>query len=119
MDSDKMNEEFSIELIDTGHKYSISNMGRVINIINGNFVQVSKSKGTFNAYDLEYKKPPKQINASRLVAKIFCDNPGNKKFVLHLNGDKYDRRSINLRWVDANQIKDFYNNARIDTFRDD
>ena len=112
MESNQMNEEFSIELIDTGHKYSISNMGRVINIINGNFVKVSKSKGTFNAYDLEYKKPPKQINASRLVAKIFCENPLNKKFVLHLNGDKNDRCSNNLRWVDMNEINKYYNNDK-------
>ena len=56
MDNNEMNEEFSIELINTGYKYSISDMGRVINIVNGNYAQVSKSKGTFNAYDLvEYK----------------------------------------------------------------
>jgi len=41
----------------------------------------------------------KQWLVHRLIAITFIENPENKKFVNHKNGDKSDCRACNLEWV--------------------
>ncbi len=48
-------------------------------------------------------KCKKYITIHRAVAELFIPNPENKPFIDHINGNKLDNRTINLRWVTAKE----------------
>ena len=45
----------------------------------------------------------KNYSVHRLVAETFLDNPNNLKFVDHIDRDKSNNDSSNLRWVTAQE----------------
>lgn len=74
--------------------YEVSNFGNVK--INGCLVDFSNKEnqryyyvGTFHVH--------------RAVAELFVPNPYNKPEVDHMNTNKHDNRSINLRWVNRSE----------------
>src|SRR6202012_2685433 len=70
--------------------YSISNFGRVKNKYE-KFIKLAVSKG--------YKRYARGITVHQSVAKLFLENPENKPFVNHKNGDKLNNHFLNLEWV--------------------
>lgn len=45
----------------------------------------------------------KHIQAHRIVACLFIDNPNNKPYVNHLDGDKLNNNIYNLEWCTASE----------------
>ena len=76
--------------------YFVSNIGRIKNPSN-------IIKTTFGIaggyYDLKIVAKGKHHKLHRLVALAFVENPENKPFVNHKNGNKLDNSAVNLEWV--------------------
>lgn len=56
---------------------------------------------------VEITKDGKTLNkrVDKLVARNYVDNPGDKEEVIHLDGDKLNCNSTNLRWANDKEFK--------------
>jgi len=79
--------------------YKVSNKGRVRSlknggdkflkpINNGGYLSVALSDGETSRFYIH-----------TLVGKCFIENPSNKKYINHIDGDKTNNRVDNLEWV--------------------
>ena len=73
--------------------YYISNFGR---IKSPNNTIKNKFGITGGYYEMKFDK--KHYKIHRLVATYFINNPENKPFVNHKNGDKFNNNAKNLEW---------------------
>ena len=106
-------DEIWKQIVDVEKKgYYISNFGRVKSPNN-------KIKDTFGItggyYEMKFDK--KHYKIHRLVAIYFIDNPENKPFVNHKNGDKINNKVNNLEWcTNQENVQHAYNmglNSRV------
>ena len=89
------------------NKFHISNYGRIINIITGNFLNPTISDGKYPAYSIRIrpngskKSITKRITVHIIVAKLFVynDDPINKTIVHHKDNDINNYKYTNLEWV--------------------
>ena len=86
--------------------YAISNMGRIFSFLNvedkaniegGIELKPALVKGYYHI-GLYKGNVRKGYQVHRLVAKAFCKNTDNKKFIDHINTIRTDNRACNLRW---------------------
>lgn len=84
------------EIIGWEGKYSVSNLGRVMSIKNGNKILSAQSTRWYPQVRL--RRPNKQAKVHRLVADAFLPNPLNKKCVNHKDGNKHNNNADNLEW---------------------
>lgn len=90
-------------------KYQISNLGRVkslsrrINTWNGykTIPTLILSQSIRNGY--LRVKINKSLNVHQLVSKAFVENPFNKNYINHKDGNKCNNNVLNLEWVTAQE----------------
>lgn len=99
------------EIVDNfENNYKISNYGRLKNRNN----RISNGNINPSGYSWVNIKT-KQYLLHRLVAKIFIENPDNKKIINHKDGNKSNNNIQNLEWVSQSEnVKHAYKNNLID-----
>jgi hypothetical protein len=92
-------EEYK-DIIDYEDTYQISNFGNVRNKNTGRVLKPTEGK-TDKYYYISLCKDGKQQNTKihRLVATHFVENPNAKPYVDHIDNNKLNNISTNLRWA--------------------
>ena len=87
-------EEYKI--IQGFENYEISNFGNVRNITTGRILKQSLDKNGYKRINLNNTYTQ---HIHLLVAKAFIPNPENKRVVDHIDGDRTNNNTSNLRWA--------------------
>lgn len=82
-------------------KYQVSTLGRVRNARTDKIrkLQPNKKDGYIYLTLCRSKIDQKKVKVHRLSAFAFIENPLNKPFVDHIDGNKHNNNVENLRWV--------------------
>ena len=88
-----------------GHetRYTITNIGFVINDDTGRIQIPYTSNRGYLIVNLSYKGKRKKVSIHRLVATYFLDNPNNLPEVNHKDGNKNNNSVTNLEWCTPQQ----------------
>lgn len=88
----------NIIINDKKTNYSISSEGQVRNDLTNRILKQQIQNGYCHC-TLSVDKKPKRCRVHRLVAIAFIDNPENKEFVNHKDGNRQNNKVDNLEWV--------------------
>lgn len=95
-------------ILDFNNNYAISNFGNVMNV-NTKKILTPQNKEylTVTLHNVSNKRGKKGYRKNykihRLVAKYFIENPDNKPYVNHKDGNKHNNHVDNLEWVTAQE----------------
>lgn len=78
--------------------YSVSDSGEIKNNTTNKILKQQIQNGYCHC-TLSIKPKPKRCRVHRLVAQAFLDNPENKEFVNHKDGNRQNNCVDNLEWV--------------------
>lgn len=90
-------------------KYAVSNQGRVVSFANdiyedGQLLSGSLTTG-YRSLNLHRPNNKGTLYIHREIARLFCKKPSPKhQFVIHLNYNKIDNKSANLRWATLSEV---------------
>lgn len=80
-------------------KYSVSNLGRVRNNRTGRILKPQNNSRGYKKVTISLDGELKQYTVHKLVAMAFCLKEENKTEVDHIDGNKSNNVTENLRWV--------------------
>lgn len=89
-------KKYYFENIETD--YSVSTDG-VVRKDTTNYILTQSSQQDYKFVTLFIKGKQKRMRVHRMVAETFIDNPENKPYVNHINGNRSDNNVENLEWV--------------------
>lgn len=97
-----MKEKFM--LIENYPNYAVSNKGNVMTVTKQKLlnINIDKAKG-YPYLQLSKNGQRKTFRVHKLVALAFVDNPENKPYVNHIDGNKTNNYITNLEWVTAQE----------------
>ena len=90
-------------IIEQFNNYAVSNYGRIKNIKYDRILCPIKNKGGYMEYTFCQNGIKKTLSIHRLVAYYFIENPENKPYVNHLDGNKTNNNVNNLEWCTAQE----------------
>lgn len=79
--------------------YSVSDDGKVYSKIRKKYLKLNYKKNGYVYVSLQVNNIKITKRAHRLVAEAFIQNPDNKPFVNHIDGNKSNNNVKNLEWV--------------------
>ena len=83
--------------------YQVSNLGRVRNANTGKILKGTVSNHGYKVINLRGDLGAKTFCIHRLVAQEFVSNPDDKSYVDHVDRDKGNNMSSNLRWTTSSE----------------
>lgn len=94
--------------------FEISSSGIVRRLSNNKILKPHKTYKGYLRIALCVNKVSKKYTIHRLVALTFIDNPENKEFVNHIDGNKLNNNVNNLEWStrNENEIHAFINGLK-------
>lgn len=96
-------KEYSMEGGVPGEYFRISNYGRVLRRFSEDSDEESYQATPINGYEVVHfrmgGKKKKTRYLHKLMGALFLENPENKKFVVHLDYDKFNNHVDNLKWM--------------------
>lgn len=90
-------------IIEGFNNYAISSDGIMINVVTKRELSPQITTTGYIAYNVCQNGVKKRLLAHRMVALYFCENPYNKPYVNHLDGNKQNNRWSNLEWCTAKE----------------
>lgn len=91
--------------------YEISNLGRVKSLekvvrfrLCPEIIRATHKNKTQEMLTLKQDGKTSSYCVARLVAEAFVNNPENKPFVMHIDGDTFNNKASNLKWATMREI---------------
>lgn len=94
--------------------YSVSDDGQIKNNKTNKILKQQIQNGYCHC-SLSINKKPKRFRVHRLVAMAFIENPENKQYVNHIDGNRQNNNVKNLEWVTPSENSQHAVNAGLKT----
>lgn len=84
--------------------YKIFPTGEIFSYSSNIFLKIGAKKNGYYHVNLSRENNSKRFYVHKLVAYYFVENPNQCKFISHLDGNKLNNDSKNLKWVNRTEI---------------